>query len=150
MNFFSEYLPNIVYLISSVLFILGIKFLSSPKTARKGNLFASTAMFLAIIVTLLNKKIVTYEFIIAGIILGSIIGALIAIKVNMTAMPQMVGLLNGFGGAASALVALAEYYYLMPPIPAALSVSIFLSLLIGGVTFSGSMVAFGKLQGIVT
>src|SRR5690554_5056775 len=94
---------EISYLISSVFFIFGIKKLSSPKTARQGNLFAAIGMAIAIIVTLFDRHVLTYEWIIIGIIIGSSIGAVMAIKVQMTGMPQMVGLLNGFGGAASTL-----------------------------------------------
>jgi NAD(P) transhydrogenase subunit beta len=107
-------------------------------------------MLIAIVVTLLDQHVVTYEWIIIGIVIGSAIGALMAIKVEMTGMPQMVGLLNGFGGGASTLVALSEFYKLSPGIPVNTGVAIILSLLIGGVTFTGSMIAFGKLQGLVT
>lgn len=150
-----EIISYIVYLVASVLFIFGIKRLSSPKTARQGNLLASIGMLLAIVVTLLDHRVVTFEFIIIGLIIGSLIGWLFAVKVPMTGMPQMVGLLNGFGGGASTLVALAEYYKILDPIhgevfQVSTLVTIALSLLIGGVTFTGSMIAFGKLQGWVT
>lgn len=150
MNTFIEEIPFIFYLIASVLFILGIKKLSSPKTARQGNMYASVAMFIAIIVTLLDKRIVSYEYILIGVVIGSAIGSLMALKVEMTAMPQMVGLLNGFGGGASALVAFSEYYRLFPELAANSSVTILLSIIIGAVTFTGSLIAFGKLQGIVS
>ncbi len=143
-------LIEIAYLISSIFFVFGIKELASPKTARRGNLYASIGMLIAIVVTLLDQHVVTYEWIIIGIVIGSAIGALMAIKVEMTGMPQMVGLLNGFGGGASTLVALSEFYKLSPGIPVNTGVAIILSLLIGGVTFTGSMIAFGKLQGLVT
>lgn len=139
----------IAYLISSVLFIFGIKNLSGVKTARKGNFLAALGMFLAVIVTLWDQKIVGFELILAGIIIGAVIGTTMALKVAMTGMPQMVALLNGFGGVASLLVAQAEFVHATGhPIPT--SVSIVLSILIGGVTFTGSLVAFGKLQGVVT
>ena len=141
---------DIIYLISSVFFIFGIKNLSSPKTARKGNLFASIGMFLAIVITLFDKQVLTFEWIIVGVIIGSAAGTIMAMKIPMTGMPQMVGMLNGFGGGASTLVALAEYYKMNPNIPINTGVAIILSLLIGGVTFTGSMIAFGKLQGIVS
>lgn len=141
---------EITYLISSVFFIFGIKELSSPKTARRGNLYAAIGMLLAIVVTLLDKHVLTYEWIIIGIIIGSAIGTVMALKVKMTGMPQMVGMLNGFGGGASTLVALSEFYKTRPDIPVNVGVAIVLSLLIGGVTFTGSMIAFGKLQGLVT
>ena len=144
----------IVYLISSVLFIFGIKNLGSPKTARKGNMYASLGMLLAVVITLFDQHILTYEYIIIGLVIGSAIGVLMATKVEMTGMPQMVGLLNGFGGGASALVATSEYYKILnhPTMgfEVSTSVTIILSILIGSVTFTGSLIAFGKLQGIVT
>jgi proton-translocating NAD(P)+ transhydrogenase subunit beta len=145
-----ELIIDVIYLISSIFFIYGLKYLSSPKTARRGNLYAAIGMFLAIVVTLFDKQVLTYEWIIIGIIVGSAIGTVLALKIPMTGMPQMVGMLNGFGGGASTLVALAEYYKITPSIPLNTGVAIILSLLIGGVTFTGSMIAFGKLQGLVT
>ncbi|MBU1100914.1 MAG: NAD(P)(+) transhydrogenase (Re/Si-specific) subunit beta [Bacteroidetes bacterium] len=152
----------LVYLVASVLFIFGIKKLGSPKTARQGNQLASLGMFLAIVVTLLDHRVLTFEWIIIGLVIGSAIGVIMALKVEMTGMPQMVGLLNGFGGGASALVALAEYYNLLShhnvvnqvagvggPEVSTL-VTIILSILIGSITFMGSFIAFGKLQGFVT
>ena len=141
---------DITYLISSVFFIFGIKYLSSPKTARTGNLYASIGMFLAIVITLFDQQVLTFEWIIIGIIIGSAAGTILAMKISMTGMPQMVGMLNGFGGGASTLVALAEYYKMNPAIPINTGIAIVLSLLIGGVTFTGSMIAFGKLQGLVS
>ncbi len=139
----------IIYLISSALFIFGIKQLSSVKTARQGNITSSVGMLIAIIATLFDQKIVNFELIIIGLIVGALVGAIFALKVEMTAMPQMVALLNGFGGGASLLVAAADYYKEAPS-EVYIAVSIFLSVLIGGVTFTGSLIAFGKLQGIVT
>lgn len=146
-------LINIVYLVSSVLFIYGIKKLGSPKTARQGNSLSALGMLLAVAFTLLDKHIFSFEYILAGLLVGSAIGLIFATKVEMTAMPQMVGLLNGFGGAASALVGLAEYlkYDAIPgDISAKIAVTIGLSVFIGAVTFTGSLVAYGKLQGIVS
>lgn len=146
-------ITDIAYLIASLLFILGIKMLSKPTTARKGNLYSALGMLIAIVVTLLDKQIIRYEFIILGLLIGSAIGSVLALKVKMTAMPQMVGLLNGFGGGASALVGLSEYLKSVN-LPfgntTKLAITIMLSLIIGGVTFTGSLVAFGKLQGIIT
>ncbi len=139
----------LTYLIASVLFIFGIKKLGSPKTARNGNMLSSLGMFLAIVITLFDQHILTYEYIIIGIVIGSAIGAIMALKVQMTGMPQMVGLLNGFGGGASALVALSEYYK-QDSSDIAILVTLVLSILIGAVTFTGSFIAFGKLQGFVT
>ena len=141
---------EITYLISSIFFIFGIKKLSSPKTARQGNLYSSIGMLLAIVVTLLDQNVLTYEWIIIGGVIGSLIGAVLALKIKMTGMPQMVGLLNGFGGGASLLVALSEFYKITPVMPLNTGIAIVLSLLIGSVTFTGSLIAFGKLQGLVT
>jgi NAD(P) transhydrogenase subunit beta len=151
---------EITYLVSSVFFIFGIKFLGSPKTARRGNLFAAIGMFMAIVATLVDQNVLTYEWIIIGAVVGSGVGLILAYKTPMTGMPQMVGMLNGFGGGASTLVALSEYFKLNPNYPTDMGlpfnlpmdtgIAIVLSLLIGGVTFTGSMIAFGKLQGLVT
>ena len=139
----------LVYLISSVLFILGIKRLGSPKTARQGNMLSSLGMFLAIVITLFDQQILTYEYIIIGVVIGSAIGAFMALKVEMTGMPQMVGILNGFGGGASTLVALSEYYK-GETTDVSILVTLVLSVFIGAVTFTGSFIAFGKLQGFVS
>lgn len=145
-----ENLANIAYLISAALFIYGLKLLSSPRTARRGNIIASLAMLIAIAVTLLDKQIVDFTLILVGVIVGSAIGAVAARKVQMTAMPQMVAIFNGFGGGASTLVAMAEFYRLTGHPEPDLTVTLVLSLLIGTVTFTGSFIAFGKLQGWVS
>ncbi len=139
----------IIYLVSSVLFIFGIKLLSKVKTARMGNFISSIGMLIAIIATLFDKNIVNFELILIGVIIGSLIGAIFALKVEMTAMPQMVALFNGFGGGASLLVGLGDYLKEAPS-ELYIALTIFLAILIGGVTFTGSIVAFGKLQGIIT
>ena len=139
----------LAYLLSSILFILGLKNLSSPKTARRGNLLAMSAMLIAIIVTLTKNEILDFTYIIIGLIIGSTIGIIIARKIQMTAMPQMVALFNGLGGGASALVALAEYCRLSGELRIEVIISMVVSLFIGAVTFTGSLVAFGKLQGLV-
>jgi len=146
-------LVNLVYLFSSALFIFALKGMSHPRTAVRGNLLGALGMFLAVVVTLLDRRIVSYEIIIAGLVAGSAIGAVLALKIQMTAMPQMVALLNGFGGAASALVAgaaLAEALHLGSAMDMQFRISTALSGLIGGVTFLGSLVAFGKLQELIT
>lgn len=143
----------LIYLIASILFIFGIKKLGSPKTARQGNFLSALGMFLAVVITLFDQRVLTFEYIIIGIVVGSAIGAFLAIKVPMTGMPQMVGVLNGFGGGASALVAFAEYYHIMNisnTLEISTSITIVLSVLIGAVTFTGSFIAFGKLQGFIT
>jgi NAD(P) transhydrogenase subunit beta len=146
-------LIQLCYIIAASLLIIGLAYLSSPVTARKGNLIASVGMLLAIIATLIDRQVLNYDMILIGIIIGSLIGAVSAKMVKMTAMPQMVGLFNGFGGAASALVAVAEFWRLMgmaETMRLDSTVTIILSVLIGGVTFTGSLIAFGKLQGLVS
>jgi NAD(P) transhydrogenase subunit beta len=148
-----EAILKLVYLAAAVCFIFGLKRLSHPRTAVSGNQLAAVGMLAAIIATAFDRQILGYEWIIIGIIIGASIGAIVARTVKMTAMPEMVALLNGFGGAASALVASAEYIRYMtlgetPPVN--VTVTIQLSVLIGTVTFSGSLVAFGKLREIVT
>ncbi|MAJ33946.1 MAG: NAD synthetase [Candidatus Marinimicrobia bacterium] len=140
---------NLSYVLSSVLFILGIKKLSHPKTARNGNLLAFIAMFIAIIATLISYDQLDYKIIFIGIAIGAIIGSIFAVKVEMTQMPQMVAIFNGFGGAASALVAAAEYLDLSQPSTFTLT-TIVLSIFIGTLTFTGSFIAFGKLQGFIS
>jgi len=144
---------HFAYLVSSVLFILGIKGLSSPRTARSGNRLAAIGMLLAIVATLLDRQILSYTWIVAGIVVGSAIGAVAARTVTMTAMPQMVALFNGSGGGAAALVSSLEYRHLIlstGALPIDSGISILLGALIGAISFSGSIVAFGKLQGIFT
>jgi len=152
----SDFLPTgiqLTYLLAASLFILGLKKLGSPATARAGNLWAAVGMLLAVVATLLDRQVLNYEMILVGLAIGSLIGAIAAQRVQMTEMPQMVGLLNGLGGAASALVAVAEFWRLLADgaaIPLDANISILLDVLIGGVTFTGSVVAFAKLQGIIS
>ena len=101
------------YLLAAILFILGIKGLSSPKTARNGNVLASIGMLIAIVATLLDRQILDYRWILAGIAVGGLIGTIAARTVTMTAMPQMVALFNGSGGGAAALVSTLEYRHLI-------------------------------------
>ncbi|MBD1924213.1 NAD(P)(+) transhydrogenase (Re/Si-specific) subunit beta [Microcoleus sp. FACHB-831] len=152
----TDFLPTgiqLTYLVAASLFILGLKKLGSPATARQGNLWASVGMLLAVVGTLLDRQVLNYEMILVGLLIGSVLGAIAAYKVEMTDMPQMVGLLNGLGGAASALVAVAEFWRLLgtqQAIPLDANLSIISSVFIGGVTFTGSMVAFAKLQGLIS
>jgi NAD(P) transhydrogenase subunit beta len=145
-------LTALAYLIASVLFILGLKMLSSPRTARRGNLWGATGMLIAVVTTLTDQKIIDFSFIIAGLLIGAAIGLFLALRVQMTAMPQMVGVLNGFGGGASALVAYAEFVRMGDSVTLA-SVDVLLTmglgLLIGTVTFFGSAIAAAKLQGVM-
>ncbi len=137
---------QLAYLAAAVLFILGLKHLGSARTAPRGNAMAAVGMLIAIVATLLKSGVVNYPMIIAGVALGSAIGAVLAIRIQMTAMPQMVALLNGFGGGASALVASAELLKGTAVGGSVPSVAIVLGALIGGVTFTGSLIAFAKLQ----
>ncbi|MFQ4143100.1 NAD(P)(+) transhydrogenase (Re/Si-specific) subunit beta [Chlorogloeopsis sp. ULAP02] len=152
----TDFLPTgiqLTYLVAASLFILGLKKLGSPATARQGNVVAAVGMLLAIAATLLDQHVLNFEMILLGLAIGSALGAIAAYKVQMTDMPQMVGLLNGLGGAASALVAVAEFWRLLQhgeAIPIDANISMLLDVLIGGVTFTGSMVAFAKLQGIMS
>ena len=144
------HLENIFYVISSVLFIFGIKRLSHPRTARSGNLIASSGMLIAVITTLVISKSLSYELIGIGIIIGAIIGAFFAIRVEMTQMPQMVAIFNGFGGIASALVAAAEFMSPSDSLTTFGLSTISLSVFVGTLTFTGSFIAFGKLQGFIS
>lgn len=135
---------NIVYIIASVLFIIGLKRMSSPATAKNANLLSAVGMFLAIFATLLTKGL-EFQWIVLGVIIGTVIGIFIALKVAMTAMPQMVALLNGSGGLASFLVGWASYHY-QPQSSLLTTVSTYLAVLIGGVTFTGSVIAWAKLE----
>ena len=142
---------NIFYVLASVLFILGIKKLSHPRTARNGNMIAFIGMMIAIVATLIAKHEIEIDFqlIAIGIVVGIIIGATFAIKVEMTQMPQMVAIFNGFGGGASALVAAAEFLKTGEITTFTLG-AIVLSIFVGTLTFTGSFIAFGKLQGFVS
>jgi H+-translocating NAD(P) transhydrogenase subunit beta len=131
------------YIIAASLFVVGLKMLSSPATARRGNVVSAVGMLLAIVATLLKGEL-SFAWIAAGIVIGSAIGAVSAYRVKMTAMPEMVAIFNGFGGLASLLVGWAEYH-MHRDAPTFTIVSIYLTILIGGVTFTGSVLAFAKL-----
>jgi H+-translocating NAD(P) transhydrogenase subunit beta len=146
-------LIDIAYLVAASCFIIGLKRLGSPRTARSGNLFGSLGMLIAVSATLMHWEIVSFTWILAGMLLGGTAGALLARSVKMTAMPQMVAVLNGFGGGASALVAGDEYLrFAAGTLDAPLDVqaTIMLSVIIGSITFSGSFIAFGKLQELIS
>ena len=160
---------NLAYLFAGILFILGIKGLTKPKTAVRGNLLSATGMLLAVVVTLLNLGKVDFSYIIAGVLVGGVVGATMALRIQMTSMPQMVALLNGFGGGASLTIALAEYFTVLQLAPSSFGelltkvemdssafgagmegsiavLAIGLTILIGALTLTGSLVAFSKLQ----
>lgn len=143
-----ELIVNLTYVLAAALFIYGLKMLSSPATARNGNLVSATGMFIAVVVTLLHQSIVDYQWIIVGVIIGGIIGALAARLVAMTTMPELVALFNGFGGLASLLLGWAALY--ATGNTTFTIVTIFLSILIGGITFTGSLIAWAKLSEIIS
>ena len=139
-----QHFINLAYLVAGILFILGLKGLTHPRTAVRGNLLGAFGMLLAVVATLCDHQVLGYTTIALGIALGAIVGAVMAIKVQMTAMPQLVALFNGLGGGASVLVAFAALARETESI--IMSVAIVCSGLIGAVTFWGSLIAFGKLQ----
>jgi NAD(P) transhydrogenase subunit beta len=143
---------NIAYLISATLFIFALKGLSHPRTAVRGNLLGALGMLIAIVVTLMDKAIVSYELIILGLLIGAVVGTISALKVPMTSMPQMVALFNGFGGGASTLVAALAFIEAMElgkVMGTQETVATVASGIIGAVTFWGSLVAFAKLEGLI-
>jgi H+-translocating NAD(P) transhydrogenase subunit beta len=145
----SQSAVNLFYAAAAILLILGIKRLSSPRTARSGNWIAAAGMLIAVVVTLFSPEIESYTLIAAGIAVGTVIGVASARLVRMTAMPQMVALFNGVGGGAAALIAAAEFHRLAPlagSLAGDILAGIMFSALIGSISFSGSLVAFAKLQ----
>lgn len=145
-----EFLINLSYIVASVLFILGIKMLGSADTARKGNLVSAIGMLLAVVVTLLESEL-DYPWIVAGLLIGGAAGTVWAKRVQMTGMPELVALLNGFGGFASLLVGWAEYArdkdFAVSAYPTFTAFAVIFAILVGGVTFTGSLVAYLKLSG---
>ncbi len=146
-----EFIINLGYLIGAITFVWGLKLLGSPDTARRGNILASVGMILAIIITLIRPVGTgsgNYLWIIIGMIVGGLIGFLAAKRVKMTAMPQMVSIFNGLGGACAVVLALAEVLVNPSILTGQLAIAV-LTLLIGGVAFTGSMLAYAKLEGLV-
>jgi NAD(P) transhydrogenase subunit beta len=149
---------DLAYLITGILFILGLRFLSSPATARLGNRIAAVGMLIGLLSTLAGSGIVSWWIVAAGIVLGTAIGLFSALRVKMTAMPQMVALFNGAGGGAAALVSTAEFLSRLENagfvrgfvIPYDQGVTIVLSAIIGSISFAGSIIAFLKLQEVMT
>ncbi|MEP0201224.1 MAG: NAD(P)(+) transhydrogenase (Re/Si-specific) subunit beta [Halioglobus sp.] len=139
----TQLLIQLSYVVAAGLFIYGLKLLGSAATARRGNMLSAIAMLLAIVAALLDQGIVEYQWILIGFVLGGVIGASAARLVQMTSMPEMVALFNGFGGMASLLVGVAA---IATATGTFTLVTIVLSILIGGLTFTGSMVAYGKLS----
>jgi NAD(P) transhydrogenase subunit beta len=148
MTDYSQTLIDLGYILASILFILGIKMLGRPEQARRGNLVSALGMLIAI-VAVLFECCLDYTWVITGLVIGSLIGLIAARTVKMTSMPQMVALLNGFGGIASFLVGW-ENYHSQPDSTLFVRVAVLLAVLIGGVAFSGSLVAYGKLAGKIS
>lgn len=136
---------KIVYLLASVLFILGLRNMAHPRTAVRGNLLGATGMLLAVVVTLFDNGVASFSLIVVGMIIGSVVGVILATRIQMTAMPQLVAIFNGLGGIASALVAGAALANIGQGATDAL-VATAISGIIGAITFWGSLVAFAKLQ----
>jgi len=141
---------GLLYLVAIVCFILALRFLSSPKHARRGNWLGGVGMIIAIATTLLREGIGNWALIVIGAAIGAAVGLVGARKVKMTAMPQMVALFNGVGGGAAALVALAEFHTSGGDLVWDSALSTVLSALIGSISFAGSLVAFAKLQELVS
>jgi NAD(P) transhydrogenase subunit beta len=144
MTDYTEMLIDLGYIIASILFILGIKMLGKPELARRGNLVSSLGMLIAVVAALFECCL-TFSWVISGLIIGSLIGIVAARTVAMTAMPQMVAVLNGFGGIASLLVGW-ENYHSQPDSNLFIRVAVLLAVLIGGIAFSGSLIAYGKVS----
>ncbi len=145
---------NLAYIAAAIFFIFGIKMLGSADTARRGNRLSSIGMLIAVVVTLVDQNILSYTWILAGLVVGGLIGAVAAKRVAMTGMPEMVAIFNGFGGLASLLVGWAEYdkintlsWTKYAGEPHFTSSVIYLTALIGAITFTGSIYAWGKLSG---
>ena len=136
------------YLVAAILFILGLKRLSRPRTAVRGNQYGAAGMLVAVLVTLTDNAVIDFGWIVGGLLLGTVVGALLAVRVQMTAMPELVALFNGFGGGASVLVAAASYTQAVDLAndTSRLSSAAALATLIGAVTFTGSLIAFAKLR----
>lgn len=149
----SPLIIQIAYLIASVLFILGIKMLGKTATARRGNQLSALAMLIAIAVTLLDVRVLSFTEIFIGILIGSGIGAYYAQKVAMTKVPEMVAIFNGVGGGASVFVAISEYYRIFnishQVLDNVTGITLLISVIIGSVTFTGSYIAFAKLNGTI-
>ncbi len=143
-----DLIANLAYIVSAILFIFGLKMLGSPATARKGNGLSAVGMLIAVVAGLTDQGIVSYEFIVIGLIVGALIGSVSARLVEMTSMPEMVALFNGSGGAASLLVGWAALYGGgdAAPVSTFIAVTVILAILIGGVTVTGSLLAYGKLS----
>lgn len=142
---------NLSYVVAAALFIIGLKLLSHPDTARKGNFVSAVGMLVAVLITLLDQQIISYHYILLGFVIGGAFGVWKARTIEMTAMPEMVSLLNGFGGLASLVLGWATLAGMdlstLQTESTFVFVTLFFTILVGGITFSGSVVAWGKLSG---
>ena len=141
-----DLIANLAYILAAALFIFGLKMLGSPATAKRGNLLSSTAMLIAVVSGLISADVVSYAIIVGGMLVGGVVGALAARLVAMTSMPEMVALFNGSGGASSLLVGWATLYLGTSDTTTFTAATIVLAILIGGLTFTGSLIAYGKLS----
>src|SRR5438445_3323511 len=142
-------LLQLFYLLSAILFVLGLRGLSHPRTARRGMFLAELGMLLAIVGTLFHHEILSYRWIVAGLVLGTVIGAPLAIWIPMTAVPQRTALSHSFGALAAALVGISEYYRHGAHLGSARVATIGVEGMLGSLPFTGSLLAAGKLEGIV-
>ena len=140
-----EIITNLAYIVSACLFAMGLKYLGSPVTARKGNMLSASGMFIAVIATLLGSHIISFQWIILGVAIGALLGALVAYKAAMTQMPEMIALLHGCGALASVFVDWSAYH-VHGAANLVEAISLYLSIVIGGLTFTGSAIAWGKLS----
>ncbi len=145
----NEFITNFVYIISSVLFAFGLKFLGSPVSARRGNMLSALGMLLAVLATLSNGHILNFQWILIGIIIGTSLGALVALRAQMTAMPEMIALLHGCGALASVFVDWTAYH-VHGATDLTNAITLYLSIVIGGLTVTGSAIAWGKLSEKIT
>src|SRR5699024_3043378 len=146
----TSHLIDLGNLLAAILFVLGIKGLTKPRTAVRGNKLAATGMAIAVVLTLLHKDIISYKLIVLGGIIGATIGVLLAKRIQMTAMPQLVAALNGFGGGSSVAIAAAEYFTGAGITQGTVAMSALgITTMVGAVTLTGSFVAFAKLQELI-
>ena len=143
-------LLSLAYLVASVLFIMCLKGLSSPESARRGILMGELGMLIAVVATLMHKEIISYTWIIAGLCLGSVIGTAISLRIPMTKMPERIALSHSFGGLATALVGVAEYSHRAANVTRLEMGALGFEVFLGFLTFTGSIMAFGKLQGLIS
>ena len=143
-------LLSLAYLVASILFILCLRGLSSPESARRGIVMGEVGMFIAVVATLLHKEIISYTWIIAGVCLGSAIGTAISLRIPMTKMPERIALSHCFGGLATALVGVSEYVHTGGHVSRLTTGALGFETFFGFLTFTGSIMAFGKLQGLIT